>query len=451
MTTLSPRNYKKNMKLSLIPENKIDTVVASPISNTVSEANVFHTESITRVTVFGQEVSLPLSDAVLNTHYHAVQNIVNGNEFCKGTVQCVLATGETTITVTTPNTGQVYANIRLNGTSRVVARGGSTYDAYPSFSGSMIGLGTELTQWVNNNKTSTNNSLAWLYADDSFSMNPWVRRVVVPSSEVPPPIETLPTANDILTTWWQDSLSYAGAFSQNWYDYSNISKTGKFEFYMYPTNPSGDTNVVILQTRIKMFDLSLGIVTTTQRIDDYTFKVTWQVPVRLTYAAASRMRNVFGSWQELDNYALTDLISSIDIDLVGTPFNTDEVSVSYSLDAQGSLTSEVKGQHPFRFESNELITLQSIRQLATSQIEWMRDVSLGLLQFFSNGKYTAEAQVYASWAIANGIQVGTQVYIIQQDGTYVMRGTSQCVFVVKNIEKTFTASEFLYTLSLMER
>ncbi len=110
-------------------------------------------------------------------------------------------------------------------------------------------------------------------------------------------------------------------------------------------------------TKISLRNRNVPIVVKVIKVDDYTYKVEYSVPVRYEYIASSQYyTSTLGirTYHDLDSYSFLDRISKITIELVTTQLNTETVNVSYSLGGiAGTLTTNVLNEHPINFIKNE--------------------------------------------------------------------------------------------------
>ena len=243
-------------------------------------------------------------------------------------------------------------SLELTGNSSVVARGGSTYETYPSLANLQAYTSYSIAEWIEQHKTETQNNLTWDYSDNKFSMNPWIRKYI--------PMDlsgnTTPTENDILTTWNDPSLSSrTWATAQDWDDQTSWGATGE-KIQMWPTNPQGSDLGALLACAIQMYNLSMSTTVNIQKITDYQFKVQWTAPVRFAYLAASRTRGGLGTLYELDNSAFVDNITNVAVKLTGIPFSINTIDKSYGLDGT-VVTTNAPNTHPIKLEASEAFTL----------------------------------------------------------------------------------------------
>lgn len=432
---ITPRNYR-NMQWAMLPSNRIDTVVFSPISNMISdEPSVIATETFD----IAENLSSP------DQYYHRIVNIYDHvlygvREYAKGYTGVVISSGTRNVYVEQATRGRVSAKLSFNGNSYSVGRGGSTYDDYP-LSGEMLN-NTNLAQWVKDNSTEQLNSPTWSYDMDSltYKLNPFIRNFI------PFELTVLPSENDIRTKWWNSAPGRMGTRFDAWSESTDANAADPVYQYSTDSYMSTDDPIGISGT-IYIRDVTLNFSVNVRKIDDHNFQISWSFPTRLTYLAASRQYGLFGGEYDVDNYALLDVISSIQIQLWSYPFSTEVVEKSYGLDSRGFLTEQVKGKYPFKIDAGEALTTDTY----ALQTNWMQGLSWSLLDEFKNGKYVVKLDVTAKWAIENNIGIkGTAHKIVQQDGTYISRDGEVCKFYVYNITKRFKGSQFIYTLDLME-
>lgn len=117
----------------------------------------------------------------------------------------------------------------------------------------------------------------------------------------------------------------------------------------------------------------------------------------------------------------------------------------------------------YEFKASEGITSFYINTTSTSyrdtevsftvngRLLWYQGISSNLLTKYENGKYIVTADAKASWCFNNNVHVGTQMYVHLLNGKIITdKEGSPVLFEVKNIEKKFTSTEFIYQLKLME-
>ena len=386
MLTLKPRNYKQNMQLSLLPKNKIDTVTLSPISNEVTPSDIFYTEDIGTVTINGNTITLPtdVNDAtniatilgLTNTQYHAQCNdragALDTYRLCKSGVQCVMVSGESTVHMSSAILGNIQASINLSGFSFAIKRGTSNFNSFPDFTNVMMDTSGALSQWIHDNVNETRTYLSGDYENLNLTMNGWIKNIkaVTDTDDALVAATTIneTTENDIATTWFKN-ISGGGIFdieltalASGWKDYAfQLQEQDVPYTRMLPANYDPATELTTgMGAGIRFKNLSIRVDAQVTKLSDFDFKIKWQAPIRYTYAATSRTYHALFGYRDLDNYAFVDLVSNIQVRLQGTPLNIDQTDVTYSLTSTDELTTTVVGQHPFKFDTNECITLQSV-------------------------------------------------------------------------------------------
>lgn len=447
MIKLTPRAYGANMKWAISPQNVIDTVTMSPILNVVAtDPSEFHVEPFTAANVGSTRYDLPVANTLAPTHRRVLYNGkktwfgLGYEEYAKSRTDIVMATGERQFTLEVPVDGLPNVNIRLKGTSSIYARGGGTYDNFPSVA-QMQDNNFSIAQWIKDRETSKQESLTWLYDTSSFSTNPWVRNII------PPEDREKATANDIYTNWFDlnDNAS-ASALTDSWTNEATytLSSSNMVQACPYPlVDPKWEYS---WGQYLKLYDDRVSISVSINRLNKYTYSVKWEAPVRFAYMAASRFFGPFGGEYAIDNWAFVDNMTSVDVVLIGRPYNTDDVSLSYSLDEAGNITENTKNKWVNKIDKSEAITMNS----TLGGADWKTTMASLLLNKYAKGKYLVTCEVPAMWALQNGVHINTEMQIVMQNGDYIKRNTNICTFAVKTIEKRFNNNAFSYSLGLME-
>ena len=82
---------------------------------------------------------------------------------------------------------------------------------------------------------------------------------------------------------------------------------------------------------------------------------------------------------------------------------------------------------------------------------WTEYIPEEILTIFSKGRYKFTCDVaLRGFFVSNNLQVGTHVFIKQQDNTWISRGGHPTPFSIKNITYKFDQSENIVTLKLIE-
>ena len=455
---LTPRIYSKNFRWGVLPRNKIDTFSAEVTLNTPLGAATNLTQEITDVNVAGNPLALPVALNTPLTHFLASNNYEEGQSttMAINQVSCVVATGSVTFSIAEPLPTMPSAKLHLTGTTYYTNRGALTHE---QAAGAPVGNG--LAQWIFTNSTG---NTEWTdkstdptnraeyddptlvdYTGSSVPLFGWVRKLKPAGSFIPVSDRNQPVAQDGLTTWVDQSKSDHWALTENWSGYGTAESVQMWPVTLYA---KGDMN----STKISLRNRNVPIIVKVIKVDDYTYKVEYSVPVRYEYIASSQYyTSTLGirTYHDLDSYSFLDRISKITIELVTTQLNTETVNVSYSLGGTaGTLTTDVLNEHPINFVKNELITSQAY--VGSSTVLWTNYMANHLLTKFENGKYIVECEVPATWALRNDIHINSQLKIQLQDGTYIARNSNVCVFEVKTIEKRFRNTDFIFSLRLME-
>lgn len=353
MVTLTPSIYKNNLKWSLSDQRKIDTITFNVINNTLMEdAGAFHTENVNKVSIDGQSYSLPVADSLIPTNIRCMTNArwvpFETHEYAKARIEYVMAEGSILVTFDKAVSNVPNVKIGLTGLSYRIDRGGSTYENYPT-STQLKDPNFSLVDWIIKNKTTTQGVLNGVYNDNTISMNPWVRKVI------PATIDDVnsTTENDVMTHWNTDS-NRTWAINSDWTDESTLPLTGN-KVTMWPT---GNTLVSSdgFRRAIEIENKIIEYGATVTRINDFSFSITWQAPVRVAYAAASRERSLVGTDYDIDNFAFVDKISSISLEISGATYDDTKIEHSYSLDRFDAPTTTLVNKSILDLPDSELLT-----------------------------------------------------------------------------------------------
>lgn len=373
MITLTPRVYNKDIKWSLLPSNKVDTVVMNPLINSIpAEDQAFHTVDFTECTVNGAAMTLPVANNTEATHWRYMSNtrwtgIGSGfttPNLAKARMECVWATGKQRITVDQAITGTPIVELQLVGKSSVVKRGGSNFDSYPSIE-DLSTKSFSLATWIEDHKTVTNDFLSGIYENLTVSMNPWIRKVVpaVPIGDNFADLRIPTTANDVLTNWYDSNRSHNSATADKWSETNSFGNDVE-PFSMFPVGATGGDLLELYATCIRMRNLTLDMRCDIKKLSDHEFEISWEAPVQLSYIAAARSIGVFGGSYDIDNYAFVDNITNVIVNLKGRPFDSSTVDIKYGLDEDGNLSTFADELHPLRIEKSEALTLGSFDKSA---------------------------------------------------------------------------------------
>lgn len=468
---LSPRIYSSDLEWSLLPKNKIDTVIMSPLVNE-TESNIIDTQEITSgTTPSGVAISLPLSDNVTTlTKGKYMYNIRKGYTLGQltwvdtlGTAAVYLTTisGSYTVHLSEPPANTPVATWSLEGTTEYIERGTETVEDVNTYISvnqvaAFIAERKVGTENIVDNKSTDNYNRANLksgllvdYNQGWVPIFPWVRDTTgsVPSGMIVANYLTSkyrPAEEDVFTTWNNDTSGddWLPQYSDwNTYNTTGAVKQGPYRWLASASSDNfSDRFIPIVNTKY-YFKCEVT------KLSDYDFRVDYDLPARYIYMAGAK---AVGSWihtneKGRDTYAFKDVISKITIQLQASNFTDDANDISYSLSGD-SLTTDAVNEHILTFDKNELIT----EQTTWSGELWTEKMSTEILEKFVDGKFLVKCKVPATWAIQNGVTINTQMQILLQNGQYITRGSEICTFEVKNIEKRFQSSNFIFVLQLME-
>lgn len=456
---LGPRIYKPNFKWGVLPRNKLDTLSAEVTLNTPLEDAGSIVQETNKVTIRGVEHTLPIALDV------PISTVLNSNNFesgqpttmCINQVSCVTASGSMLFELTNPLPTVPSVKLHASGTTYYINRGSLTHakveEAY-------FGAASGVARWIYDNASdhedwtdkSTDSYNRGLYEDPtlvdytakSVPLYGWVRKLVPAGPFTPVSQRNQPEEADVLTTWVNQDKSNHWAVTQNWQGYGTAEEVQIWPVTIYAVGNIHSTKLAI---RNRTVPISVQII----KIDDYTYRVDYSLPVRYEYFASSQYYTSFlgiRSYHDLDNYCFLDRITKIQIELVTSELNTETIDISYGLDSSGNLTEDVANEHPINFTKNELITSEAY--WGNPENLWCQEMSKYLLDKFKDGKYIVECEVPATWALRNDIHINSELVVQLQDGTTITRKGEDCIFEVKTIEKRFRDDSFIFALRLME-
>lgn len=450
---LTPRLYRQNFKWGVLPKNKIDTVIMSPINNTPRDDEHVITEEVTEVNIGGVVHALPLGTDVARTNFHRSKNVnVSGDVMASGIVEVVNVSGKVTFNLDAPLAVEPALRVSYEGNTYYASKGTFSHkdivtaiDNSASFNiaDAIKQNATGSTKWIDRSTDASGNTLVD-YTSDYIPRYPWVRKLVPAEGGV-----TSTQKSDIITKWADTSLGsiYNYAVQRHWSDYGAYNAVSMWPYV------DRSASSITLRDNMKIVIRNLNNAPTFRltKVDDYTYTVFYTVPMRYTYAASSQYFEqilFIKTFTELDNYAFTDFISKMTISLVSRDLDTTPAELSYSEDSSGQLTEITSNEHPISFSANELITSKTYWG-ETSEL-WATKMSKYLIDKFRQGKYVVECDVSASWAIKQSLTINTLCNIKLQDGTYISRGSTPCDFEIKTIEKRYNNNDYIYSLRLME-
>lgn len=421
---LTPDVYSQNATWSRKVLNKATSVVIQPIDATLSEPTDIHSEEF-RVSDL---TSTPRLARIYSSNTRHLNTL--DRQLAKGTVALQTQSASKSITVAAASSGNISAYLTFTGKTYEVARGGSTYNNYPSLD-VMKGTYTNLVTWIKNNATNTTSSISIMdISQNAFMVAPWVRNNVTDNNT---------TANDIFTNWWTEATFQNPPITSTW-DNGYISNATYGNGYnvditMFP--PPGWTD---LMSAIKTRGLRFIGNATASKTGDYTFNISWSGPTQILYMCASRSFGTFGGYADIDNYAFLIDIESIVFHVVAQTYGREYLSYTYG-----------EGTDILKLDKTELLHNNTHKYTTYPYFsDWVPQLGAGLVRALKNGKITAQCSVPAPWAIRNNVHIGTTSTIVLQDGSTLSRGSDSIQFRVVRITKNFSATNFSYDLDLME-
>lgn len=443
---VKPNVYKSNIKWSIRGKNVVDTVHVSVLNNSPSKTAIIYTEAFKNAEINGTTYALPISSSIPSEFRRCVSNKYYAHlatrEFAKARIECHMATGRKVVTLDKPVTGTVLAKVQLSGKSYELLRGEGNYNYYPTID-EMSDVNFNLCEWIKGHAQKTHDVLTWNYEGTTFSMNPFVRNWVSMYGER---LEfRYPTNYDILTTWWTETTR-AQANETGWLDTANFGN-GAVQKQMFPVDAIRADAVERLNSIITLYDKQLQISASAKKLDDYKVEISWSVPVRMCYAAASRSHGILMSYVDTDNWAFVDEVDSIQISIEGSTLGNEYIDMGYAWRGDELINTDLPNVHPLKLGSSELLTYDTTHE--ANKLYYL--LPTDLLNRYRDGKYAVEMDVNAEWAIRNAIHVDTEINVYLPNGQPIKRGDTVCTFLVKNIEKRYTGRDFVFSLKLIEK
>lgn len=470
--TLRSKNYLHGMKWLIKPRDVVDTVNMR-LSYGAPSNRVVDVHDITSGLIDGHAgTSLPLDNNYEGFAYrHIMQNVDAQTLYGIANVELSRIQGSYEIELQIPLLSSPYVVITLEGNTTYITRGQKTpeeiYEAQQANLYQFIDENARNTEVISSNKsydkTQRGNLKEGLLIDyNAFEipLYPFIRKTVIPWTgswanyiNASLPEEYRVKEEDLFCRW--DNYTPTGVTGGSFPPYSTwISYATPTPIRQGPPLVSGsietplDNNNRFLPIRAETYRPAYSIT----KIDDLHYRVNYDLPVRYMQAVAaqSRLNMADGSTRAVyDSYAWKDVISSIKITTYATAVDTTVQDLSYSLDSAGKLTTDTKNVYPLDFAANELIT----RDVTFGTgVLWSEAMPLYLLTKFQKGKYAISCDVKAAFAIDNNIRVNSEIIMYDIKGEPIKGASGQgtATFQVKNIEKIFKDSEFIYRLQLLE-
>lgn len=422
---ITPDVYSQKATWSRKTYNKATSIVVQPLDATVSKpvdiySETFQVSDLTSTPQFSQVYSS-------NTRY---LNFAD-RQLAKGTAALQTQRASKSVRVTSASVGTPSGYLTFTGKTYEVARGGSTFDNYPTLD-TMKGSYSTLVEWIKNNATSTSSSISiYDLSQNAFLVAPWVRNNITGTDT---------TANDVLTNWFVDNSTRPPA-SSSWKTSGIFGpNAGTVSIQMYPPNIWSSEDQQIGLSRLLTTGLKFTGYATATRTSAYDFNISWHGPTQILYMCASRSFGIFGGYTDIDNYAFLIDIESITFHLSSRTYGNDYSLVTYG-----------EGTDILKLDKTVLLHNDTYKYTTYPNIaDWVPQLAEGLLSALKNGKIAAQCSVPAPWAIQSKIHIGTTATIVSQDGSTLSRGNNPIQFRVARITKNFSATSFSYNLDLME-
>ena len=425
---LTPDVYSQNATWSRQGRNKATSVTMQPLSITTQEGEIASVSYSTSALL--KQTSRVYSS---NTRYLTFAD----RQLAKGTVALSSADMSVEVNAEKASTGEVTGYITFTGATYEVARGNSTYEAYPTFD-EMQGSLDSLAAWIRDPNQSGSTKIEAISILDlsqtDLLVAPWVRNNITGTDT---------QAADVFTDWYKDD-GYAPPAYDSWKTYGQyVGNTGIVDITMFPPDIWSGEPQHAGPSRLSTEGLTFTSRVKVTRTGDRTFEVSWRAPTRILYMCASRS---FGfTYHEVDNYAFLIDVDSITVHLHSTAYESE-----YKTYTSGS------GRDLLKIDRTQLLHDNTMINLGSSYIRvWHRELADHLKTRLSEGLIAATCTVPAEWAIRNNITIDSTISIVLQDGTSLSRvtpsGESRVLdFRVVRITKRFSASEFVYEINLME-
>lgn len=438
---LNSNKYKKGMKWLQVPENRIDTVIFNPISNTFTEGVLVAEETFDTVTVSGSSIHLPCSTSasidISNPSYNYYDGW--GGLLCKGNAFMKKARITHTFMLEDPVSGTPVVNIILKGKTVYTSRGTIGFGTMPSYDAASSDVANFIYANKEGEQDWEGDSNIKIYSDQVVDVCPWVRKARGSG---------VSTSDNIITRWHgqpQSGLLYTQD-NPNGSDWNVYNTPGRISVYPDPYYPPIDYPDA--DPKAYLLPKGFSFVRSITRINGRTFSIDIEIPILFIYTAASRMGSPSAGDHRplIDSFAAYDLIKEVKVELIGTTLDSSTTTRSYSLDENGDLTDNAKNNAPFTFQSNSLITLGTMYGLSN----WMESMAKYILDEYKYGKYIIEAEVSAEWIIKQNITINSLLKVKDLYGNFIVRNERVCLFEVKTIEKRYKGNEFVYAIKMLE-
>lgn len=477
MSILKASEYLKGLKYNLMAKNNYDTLSGKVMINRDSSDTLISTDTITITPSWDSD----FTRQAYQKNY-SMGNRNNWYDLAHSNVAVRMATQTIQFhNLTTPIVANPYVKLTFAGTTYKIDRGNNftLEDIHPIYKDAAQVSNFIRTHADVETDTWTGNSDSVDYDSNKLNMFAWVKRAVLSNAR---DMTTLaldgtdeyennkPAVADILTTWaggvngmegcrcCQNCPSNESPFSSlrmggSWY-YNDV----EIRFPNTYPNPikDMDTNAPLttpyrnaLYQSVAYQEIYEYITINIIKYDEYNFDVQITYPEKYQYVAASRyvklgIFSVISEVGQLESYAFTDFIESIQVDLYGTTY--DENTEDFSNSLQDDSIIDGKNGNILKLDNNELIT----KDATWSGTNWKTKATQEILSRYEKGLTTIELTVPASYAIENNIKINSPFYIKTTDNELIERGYRVAAYDVKNITKTYNDEQFTWTLKLLE-
>ena len=439
MPILTPDNYKSNLQWLKKANNKIDTVTLSIDNGGVGSYELLSTQTITSGYINKSLVQLPVSDDTVSPYIRTQVNMYGGNDYARSRVEALMLNGTTEFTLDTPLYSTPNITFDFTGKSFIIPRKQATLTDIPSVSELKDFTKSFVSTIKNNSRVTESDSLTWSFNKFTLLLSQWLNKNL--------PDDTQAKAEDVSTEWCPPSaLTYAS--DNGWENYESDA----LKDLSYDDAKIYHPNTTNLGRRLAYRYTQIPVTVNVTKLSQLKYEVSWSMPIRYLYMAISSYEGPYTQGRTLwDSFAFVDIIESITINLYGSKYRTEKVDRKYSLSDSNTLTDIPKNQHIFNIPYAECFTLQTQDTSTSPPVAWYQKLPLLLLQKYKNGKYFITVEADAIWCLDNNIHIGSEIQIRLLTGKLITNnnGTPK-TFRVRNIDKIFNASEFIFRINLME-
>ena len=439
MSILTPDNYKSNLQWLKKANNKIDTVTLQLDNGGVGDYELLDTQTITSGYINKSLVQLPVSDNAVSPYIRTQANMYGERDYARSRVEAIMLEGTTEFTLSTPLNSTPNITFDFTGKSFVIPRKQATLTDIPSVNDLKDFTKSFVSTIKNNSKVTESSSLTWSFNSFTLLLSQWLNKNL--------PDDTQATDANVSTEWCPANAAiYASYGSWENYESDDLKYLYSNDIKIYHPDTTN------LNRRLAYRYTQIPVTINVTKLSQLKYEVYWSIPVRYLYMAISSYEDSFTSGRTLwDSFAFVDIIESITINLYGSKYRTEKVDRKYSLSNDNTLTDIPKNQYVFNIPYAECFTLQTQDTSTSPPVVWYQKLPLLLLQKYKNGKYFITVEVDAIWCLDNNIHIGSEIQIRLLTGKLITNnnGTPK-IFRVRNIDKIFNASEFIFRIKLME-